>query len=118
VLGQVRFQNHHTDQAEKRLRAITQALRGRHWGSVHDRLSGPVRRAWPEQPLPEVQCSVQGAPDEAEQTQKWLSEMGAQSPWLDHLTEVVFPRGTPVTNMVWPMKPAYWHWLQAGWVQP
>ena len=118
VLGQVRFQNRNIQQAQKRLHAITQALRGRHWGSVHDRLSGPVQTAWPDQAAPAAQHSAQGTTHEALETQKWLSAMGAQSPWLDHLTEEVFPPGTALTDFAWPMQRAYWHWLQAGWVQP
>ena len=118
VLGQIRFQNHRTDQAEKRLRATTQALRGRHWGSVHDRLSGPVLKAWPEASLPQAQVCAQGDGGETTLTQQWLCAMGAQSPWLDHLTDSIFPEGTCLTNMAWAMKPGYWHWLQAGWVRP
>ena len=118
VLGQIRFQNPRTDQAEKRLGSVTQALHGRHWGSVHDHLSGPVLKAWPEAPLPQAQVCVQGDGRESMFTQQWLGAMGAQSPWLDHLTETVFPGGTALTNMAWPMKPSYWHWLQAGWVRP
>lgn len=116
VLGQIRFQNQHIAQAEKRLRSITQALRGRHWGSVHDRMSGPVQMAWPAQALPNIQTVTQVHPEDAQTTQHWLTSMGAQSPWLDHLTGSIFPEGTRLTNMAWPMKPAYWHWLQAGWV--
>jgi len=118
VLGQIRFQNHRTDQAENRLRSITQALRGRHWGSVHDRLSGRVLSASPAHPLPMSRTSIQGAKNETQETQKWLALMGAQSPWLDHLTGSIFPEGTALTNFAWPMKPTYWHWLQAGWINP
>ena len=118
VLGQIRFQNHSIPQAEKRLRSIRQALRGRHWGSVHDRMSGPVMRAWPENALPQTPFTEQASPDEEAATQAWLGLMGAQSPWLDHLTGSVFPAGTTLTHMAWPMKTQYWHWLQAGWVSP
>jgi hypothetical protein len=58
------------------------------------------------------------ADNEAQETQQWLARMGAQSPWLDHLTGGVFKEGTELTHMAWPMKPDYWHWLQAGWVRP
>lgn len=118
VLGQIRFQNPRPEQAEKRLRTITQNLRARHWGSVHDRLSGRVLKAWPHQSLPEMQRTVQGESNESVITQQWLASMGAQSPWLDHLTDSIFPEGTALSNMAWPMKTGYWHWLQAGWVQP
>jgi hypothetical protein len=118
VLGQIRFQNSNPHQAEKRLASITRALRGRHWGSVHDRLSGPVRDAWPAHHLPEARHSEQDTQNEPQETQEWLGLMGAKSPWLDHLTGGVFPKETRVTNLAWPMKAAYWHWLQAGWVVP
>ncbi len=118
VLGQIRFQNPRTDQAENRLRSVTQVLRGRHWGSVHDRMSGPVLNAWPQESLPGVETTIQGAANEAQATQEWLTVMGAQSPWLDHLTDSIFPEGTPLTNIAWPMKARYGHWLQAGWVSP
>jgi hypothetical protein len=118
VLGQIRFQNSNPQQAEKRLASITRALRGRHWGSVHDRMSGPVLGAWPARELPDTRHTDQGLKNESEETQAWLGAMDAQSPWLDHLTGSVFPDQTRVTNLAWPMKATYWHWLQAGWVTP
>lgn len=117
VLGQIRFQTHTIAQAEKRLLALTRALRGRTWGSVHDRMSGPVERAWMNTPLPSAQMVLSGDPHEGAQTQQWLGQLGAQSPWLDHLTEDIFEPGTAITNIAWPMQAAYWHWLQAGWVR-
>ena len=48
----------------------------------------------------------------------WLRKLLPSGPWLDHLTSAVFPVGTPVNDIAWPFKPGYWHWLQAGWVQP
>jgi len=118
VLGQIRFQTHTIAQAEKRLLALTRALRGRTWGSVHDRMSGPVERAWMNTPMPSAQMVLSGDPNEGAQTQQWLGQLGAQSPWLDHLTEDIFEPGTAITNIAWPMQAAYWHWLQAGWVRP
>lgn len=118
VLGQLRFQNASVEHTEQRLRLIKQTLRGRHWGSLHDRMSGPVAQAWPGQRLPGAGHTAQGASHEAVSTQQWLGLMGAQSPWLDHLTDSIFPEGTRLTNLAWPMQPAYWHWLQAGWVSP
>jgi hypothetical protein len=118
VLGQVRFQTPRTDQAENRLRSITQVLRGRHWGSVHDRMSGPVQSAGPAHDVPGARKTEQGSKNEGQTTQEWLGLLGAQSPWLDHLTDSVFPAGTPLTNIAWPMNASYWHWLQAGWVRP
>jgi hypothetical protein len=118
VLGQIRFQTHTINQAENRLRTISQALRGRHWGSVHDRMSGPIERAWLTTPAPVAHTLVSGAANEGQETQRWLTHMGAKSPWLDHLTGEVFKEGTAVTHMAWPMQKDYWHWLQAGWVTP
>ena len=118
VLGQIRFQTHTINQAEKRLHAITHAMRGRHWGSIHDRMSGSVDRSWLTTPAPTAQTLTSGADNEAQETQRLLAQIGAKSPWLDHLTGDVFKKGTAVTHMAWPMQPDYWHWLQAGWVTP
>lgn len=118
VLGQIRFQTHTIAQAEKRLQTITRALRGRTWGSVHDRMSGPVERAWMDASLPSAQTVLSGDPNEGTHTQQWLGQLGAKSPWLDHLTGNIFVPGTAITNIAWPMQSAYWHWLQAGWVKP
>jgi hypothetical protein len=117
VLGQIRFQTHTIAQAEKRLQAITHTLRGRTWGSVHDRMSGPVERAWMNTPMPGAHTAISGDKNEGTQTQQWLGQLGAKSPWLDHLTGDIFAPGTAITNMAWPMQTAYWHWLQAGWVR-
>jgi hypothetical protein len=118
VLGQIRFQNASIEHTEQRLSEIKQTLRGRHWGSLHDRMSGPVIPAGPGYRLPGSGHTTQGATHDAASTQHWLGLMGAQSPWLDHLTGSIFPEGTRLTNLAWPMQPAYWHWLQAGWVSP
>ena len=113
VLGQLRFQNLNTDwqQVERRLKQIKVQLKGREWGSLHDRMSGqtthlieqhsdlPVRHAdWHDQ--------------------HWLGQLNAQSPWLDHLTQDVFPTGVSVQNFAWNFSANYRHWLQAGWVRP
>ena len=94
-------------------------MKGREWGSVHDRMSGPVNIAlnlgsgmnglWPEK---------SGHLDKTDEAQMWLSRINAQSPWLDHLTGHVFEKKTAVHNRAWAFQPAYWHWLQAGWVKP
>ena len=47
-----------------------------------------------------------------------LTQLDAQSPWLDHLTQDVFPSGVSVQNFAWNFSPNYRHWLQAGWVRP
>jgi len=117
VLGQLRFTESNVQLVEKNLAQIVRSLRNREWGSVHDRMSGPVSQAdvkanwgsWPE---------TTGHLDKSEEAQKWLSSLNAQSPWLDHLTEDVFTKDTAVHNLAWAFKPTYWHWLQAGWVKP
>ena len=128
VLGQLRFTESEVQSAEKNISQIVKCLKGREWGSVHDRMSGPVRKnlklgsgthgangaqgtqgLWPETP---------GHLDKSDEAQQWLSRLNAQSPWLDHLTGNVFNKTTAVHNLAWAFKPNYWHWLQAGWVKP
>jgi hypothetical protein len=55
--------------------------------------------------------------------QQWLTQLNAQSPWLDHLTHDVFPADTSgqavhIQNFAWNFSAGYRHWLQAGWVRP
>jgi hypothetical protein len=119
VLGQLRFSESKVQSAEKNISQIVRCLKGREWGSIHDRMSGPVNAAfkldgnangkWPE---------ISGHLDKTDEVQNWLSRINAQSPWLDHLTENVFGQKTAVHNLAWAFKSNYWHWLQAGWVKP
>ena len=125
VLGQLRFTDSEVQSIEKNISQIVKCLKGREWGSVHDRMSGPVSKVlklgtgtngthgtnslWPE---------TSGHLDKSDEAQKWLSQINAQSPWLDHLTDHVFDKTTAVHNFAWAFKPNYWHWLQAGWVKP
>jgi len=119
VLGQLRFTKSDVESVEKNISQLVNCMRGREWGSVHDRMSGPVNIAlnlgsginglWPE---------TSGHLDKTDEAQMWLSRINAQSPWLDHLTGHVFEKKTAVNNFAWAFKPAYWHWLQAGWVKP
>jgi len=51
-------------------------------------------------------------------SQKLLASVGAKEAWHDHLSSHVFAPNTPTTWMPWAFKPNYWHWLQAGWVNP
>jgi hypothetical protein len=113
VLGQLRFQQPSADwqQVEKQLQHLKVQLKGREWGSVHDRMSGPlVDRILDDAPLPERR------PDWHDQL--WLTQLNAQSPWLDHLTHSVFPAGVTVQDFAWNFSPRYRHWLQAAWVRP
>jgi hypothetical protein len=113
VLGQLRFATPNLSALEVRLRQMHKALRQVAWGSLHDRMSGPVTRQ-PTQPS--AQLSRAGLTATSTEVQAWLGRMGAVSPWLDHLTEGVLPPGTPVQYTAWPFKPGYAHWLEMGWV--
>ncbi len=121
VLGQLRFQSPAAQwqQVEKKLLQIRKQLQGREWGSVHDRMSGPVNDAINlNDPLPLRQASWND--------QQWLTQLNAQSPWLDHLTHSVLPtretqadsNHVAVQDFAWNFSARYRHWLQAGWVRP
>ena len=113
VLGQLRFLQAAADwqQIEKRLQSLKVQLKGRAWGSVHDRMSGPTL----ERLTSQAELPVRH-PDWNDQ--HWLTQLNAQSPWLDHLTHGVFPNGAAVQDFAWNFSPRYRHWLQAAWVQP
>jgi hypothetical protein len=113
VLGQLRFQNLATDwqQVERRLKQLKVQLKGREWGSLHDRMSGPCTR-----PITLESDLPVRHPDWHDQ--HWLTQLNAQSPWLDHLTQDVFPTGVSVQDFAWNFSAQYRHWLQAGWVRP
>jgi hypothetical protein len=115
VLGQVRF--HHTDveQAGRELKQLVRLLKGREWGSLHDAYSGPVVPQPRKAAFPRMQKHKQ-RPGGAAADFSWLTPLGAQGEWLDHLTATLFEDGTWVHHMAWPYRPDYWHWLQAGWV--
>jgi hypothetical protein len=121
VLGQLRFQSPATDwqQVEQKIARIRQQLKGREWGSLHDRMSGTLTESialHDEFPVRKPEWS----------DQQWLTHLKAQSPWLDHLTHSVFPAmQTPaglhniaLQDFAWTFSPRYRHWLQAGWVRP
>jgi len=97
----------------RRKRTLRQTLAPVAWGSVHDRLSGPgTEQGLAIPPLRTVAAgSLFGTPAQ----QDWLRSIHAQSPWGDHLTAEVFPRGTPLAQIAWPFKPGHWHWLEMGW---
>jgi hypothetical protein len=116
VLGQLRFNSSNIELVEKNIASCVQALKGREWGSVHDRMSGPIGDGIKFSKLEELP-QISGHLDKGEEAQKWLTSIQAQSPWLDHLTGKVFAKEIQVHNMAWAFKPNYWHWLQAGWVK-
>lgn len=118
VLGQLRFQKSASawQQVEADIQKIQKQLKGREWGSVHDRMSGPTLEKIAETDALPVRNALQN-------DQQWLTQLNAQSPWLDHLTHDVFPLETSgqvinVQNFAWNFSPRYRHWLQAGWVRP
>jgi hypothetical protein len=113
LLGQMRFQHAANDWqlVEKKLKQFKVQLKGREWGSLHDRMSGRLSESIAADcALPVRQADWHD--------QRWLTELDAQSPWLDHLTHSVFPDGTKVQDFVWNFSPHYRHWLQAAWVRP
>ncbi|NCZ28820.1 MAG: hypothetical protein EBX70_03830 [Betaproteobacteria bacterium] len=108
---------------EKSLSQLPQRLRGRFWGSLHDRVSGPVRmpssefKRYVHQPL--SHRSPRAQPNA--QLVRWLSEveaLQAHGEWLDHLTSGVFHADNPRVYLLWPFAPQYWHWLEMAWVKP
>jgi hypothetical protein len=118
VLGQLRFQRPSAawQQVEADIQKIQKQLKGREWGSVHDRMSGPTLEKIVESDALPVRNSQQN-------DQQWLTQLNAESPWLDHLTHDVFPletsgQGINIQNFAWNFSPRYRHWLQAGWVRP
>ena len=122
VLGQLRFHTPSVDEASARIAHITHRLHGRRWGSVHDAFSGRTLRR-PGSGLPAMHRSVQAArtpegktPARAVALGRFSRQLQAQGDWLDHLTDQVFPAGTPVQHIAWPYSAGYCHWLQAGWV--
>jgi hypothetical protein len=115
VLGQLRFTDPSPHAVEQRLKNLQRQLKSVAWGSVHDRMSGPHT---PGTHFSVARHSVAGLAMETPEGQAWLLQMGAISPWLDHLTEGVLPKGTPVQHTAWPFKPRYAHWLEMGWTGP
>jgi hypothetical protein len=98
----------------ERMQTLRQRLKGRVWGSVHDRFSGPGTPNWAHATCwrlqPEGQ-SGQALP------QALYEAVQAHGQWLDHSTDLVFPQGTPVRLIPWPLIPGRWHWLEAAWVR-
>ena len=125
VLGQLRFhapkwQDPVTFTAQK-LTDIRRSLRGREWGSLHDLLSGPAQGLAGGQGFPAARWSKVSTADATPAGQldtAWLAAARPQGEWLDHLTEPVFPAPALVRDIAWAFSPRYWHWLQAGWVNP
>lgn len=125
LLGQLRFHQRVPGAAgvtavEQQIKGLLQTLQGRAWGSVHDVLSGPGQAL---AQVPAMRARRLKAGDSPAQD-AWLQALRPQGDWLDHLTGQVFEPGHWVHDLAWPFEAgepgelAYWHWLQAGWVQP
>jgi len=112
VLGQLRFTDEPLDAVSHRLRQIRHRMAPVAWGSVHDRMSG---RTLQDASRPAAQRGQAGEAMDGPQSQARLGQIGAISPWLDHLTDRILPPGTPVQHTAWPFKPGYAHWLEMGW---
>ena len=119
VLGQHRFRIRDQARVEHELAQLKTTLQGRNWGSLHDVWSGPTDgRLLPAglQVWSHHLTAKQGM--DPAFSRKLLASVGAKDAWHDHLTSQVFSHSTPTTWMPWAFKPNYWHWLQAGWVNP
>lgn len=99
---------------ERRMRELRKRMKGRLWGSVHDRLSGPGTADWAS-----AACWSQDWPAASAQPlsqQAMFSSVQAHGEWMDHHTEAVLPPGVVTQLIPWPIVPGRWHWLEAGWV--
>lgn len=102
------------DVTARRLRGLRKRMKGRLWGSVHDRLSGPGTRDWQS-----ANCWAQAwtAPSAQPLSQDELFKaVQAHGEWLDHHTAEVLPPGQVTQLVPWSIVRGRWHWLQAGWV--
>jgi hypothetical protein len=120
VLGQHRYRVRDEARVEREMIGLKNTLQGRHWGSLHDVLSGPISNAtsatWPKQLTTWQEKRSAHQSTDAEFKQKLLARVGAKDVWQDHLTGQVFAPETITTWLPWAFKPEYAHWLQAGWV--
>jgi hypothetical protein len=113
LFGQLRFMGGAAAEVPRRLTELRPLLQGVNWGSVHDRMSGPTRSGLDK--APQLLDAPAGVAMESPQVQDWLLQIGAISPWLDHMTEGALPAGTPARHVAWPFRPGYAHWLEMGW---
>lgn len=99
---------------ERRLRAVRERVRGRLWGSVHDRLSGPGTTGWTAAACWQAGSISARAGEPLPPSA--LASVQASGEWIDHGTEPILPPGTPTWLIPWPIVAGRWHWLEAGWV--
>ena len=114
VLGQLPLIFLFSD-VESRISQLPNLLKRSHWGSVHDRYSGPIARGTA---LPKAWSSPAGTDVSDARAQAWLRQWGAHGEWSDHLTAKVFHPTTEVLNVAWAFKPDLGHWLEMGWQSP
>ena len=100
----------------ERLRALRKRLKGRVWGSLHDRFSGPGTRDWAQAACWQLSEQDLQATSGQPLPQALYESVQASGEWLDHSTEAVFAQGTSVRWIPWPLVSGRWHWLEAGWV--
>ncbi|NDE45093.1 MAG: hypothetical protein EB006_03500 [Betaproteobacteria bacterium] len=98
-------------------------LRGRTWGSLHDRISGPVRITAEEYKIYSKKPWVEHS-DRLRSNAELMQDLAqskalkAHGEWLDHLTTKVFCSDHPRAYVLWPFATGYWHWLELAWVKP
>jgi hypothetical protein len=117
LLGQHRYRVRDEARAEQELTALKTQLVGRHWGSIHDLLSGPTGdNTWTGRIATLTRDGLDVTRMDSPHTQALLRDVAAQNVWIDHLTSQVFPDHTATRLIPWAFKDRYCHWLQAGWV--
>jgi len=98
----------------QRLKGLRRRLKGRLWGSVHDRLSGPGTADWAGAAC--WQTAWAGRSAEPLPQKEMLAAVQARGEWIDHGTDAVLPPGLATHLIPWPIVPGRWHWLEAGWL--
>jgi hypothetical protein len=108
---------------ENALSGLKDRLRGRTWGSLHDRISGPVRITAEEYKIYSKKPWVEHS-DRLRSNAELMQDLAqskalkAHGEWLDHLTTKVFCSDHPRAYVLWPFATGYWHWLELAWVKP
>jgi hypothetical protein len=108
---------------ESMLSELQVRLRGRTWGSLHDRLSGPIIMA-PDQYTKYITSPFVRRSDKHRSNNELMSDLAAidglkaQGEWLDHLTSGVFIDERARAYVLWPFARDYWHWLELAWIKP
>ncbi len=110
MLGQHVFHDSDAPRARATVEGLKTRLAGRHWASIHDRLSGgiPVGTALPDA------FHISG-PIENEALAKRL---GLAGDWVDHQTAHVLPDDCARHLLCWPLLPDTVHVVEFGQVTP